>query len=159
MLSEHLDKVTVPNQAPIKQVGGADDPGLHIGYLVTGVRTRMMQEMDTCLAPYGLTGAQFVILRRIAEGVATTAADLCRVLDYDTGSMTRMLDRLEEKCVILRVRSSDDRRVINIQLTEQGAQQYPKLKEEVSRVFNQRLSCLSERELEQLHGMLQRLAK
>lgn len=136
-----------------------EDPGLYIGYLVTGVRTRMMQEMDACLSPYGLTGAQFIILRRIAEGVATTAAELCRVLEYDTGSMTRMLDRLEEKCVIIRERSSDDRRVVKIQLTPQGAEQYPKLKDEVRLALNRRFSPLSSEELLQLRGMLERLAK
>ena len=93
-MSEHHDNKTAPEQAPVTSAR-SDDPGLYIGYLVTGVRTRMMQEMDACLTPHGLTGAQFIILRRIAEGVATTAADLCRVLEYDTGSMTRMLDRLE----------------------------------------------------------------
>jgi hypothetical protein len=157
-MSEHLDKMAAPEQAPAKPAG-SDDPGLYIGYLVTGVRTRMMQEMDACLTPFGLTGAQFIILRRIAEGVATTAADLCRVLEYDTGSMTRMLDRLEEKCVITRERSSDDRRVINIQLTSQGTEQYPKLKEAVSLKFNRRLASLNEEELQQLRSMLERLAK
>jgi len=157
-MSEHPEKNAAPEQAPTQKTG-SDDPGLYIGYLVTGVRTRMMQEMDSCLTPHGLTGAQFIILRRIAEGVATTAADLCRVLEYDTGSMTRMLDRLEEKCVIIRERSSDDRRVINIQLTAQGAEQYPRLKDEVSRVFNRRLASLNEQELIELRSMLERLAK
>jgi hypothetical protein len=108
-MSEHVNNDEPAAQLP-PTISGSDDPGLYIGYLVTGVRTRMMQEMDACLNPYGLTAAQFIILRRIAEGVATTAAELCRVLEYDTGSMTRMLDRLEEKNVIIRERSSDDRR-------------------------------------------------
>lgn len=136
-----------------------DDPGLYLGYLVTGVRTRMMQEMDACLNPFGLTGAQFIILRRIAEGVATTAAELCRVLEYDTGSMTRMLDRLEEKAVIIRERSSDDRRVVKINLTTQGAEQYPKLKDQVRLTLNRRFSALNADELQDLRGMLERLTR
>ncbi|MGE0113948.1 MAG: MarR family winged helix-turn-helix transcriptional regulator [Steroidobacteraceae bacterium] len=157
-MNEHVnqnDAIAEPQTAN----AGNDDSALHIGYLMTGVRARMMQEMDACLIPYGLTGAQFVILRRIAEGVATTAAELCRVLEYDTGSMTRMLDRLEEKCVIIRERSSDDRRVVKIQLTPQGTEQYPKLKHAVSLALNQRFSPLNEEELLQLRGMLERLVK
>ena len=137
----------------------SDDPDLHLGYLLTGVRTRMMQEMDACLGPFGLTGAQFIILRRIAEGVATTAAELCRVLEYDTGSMTRMLDRLEEKSVIVRERSSDDRRVVKIQLTPQGTEQYPKLLDQVRQALNRHFAPLSRDELTQLRDMLQRLTK
>lgn len=158
-MSEHVDNTGVFVAQLQATHASHDDPGLYIGYLVTSVRTRMMQEMDACLSPYGLTAAQFIILRRIAEGVATTAAELCRVLEYDTGSMTRMLDRLEEKCVVLRERSSDDRRVVKIQLTAQGAEQYPKLKDEVRVTLNRRFSALSFDELEQLRGMLERLTK
>ena len=159
IMNEHCNKPDEPLMGAPTAIVANDDPGLYIGYLVTGVRTRMMQEMDACLNPYGLTGAQFIILRRIAEGVATTAAELCRVLEYDTGSMTRMLDRLEEKSVIIRERSSDDRRVVKIMLTTQGTEQYPKLKSEVSLALNRRFSPLSGDELQQLRGMLERLAK
>jgi DNA-binding MarR family transcriptional regulator len=157
-MSEHPDTVTASEQA-IAEQAETGDSGLYIGYLVTGVRTRMMQEMDACLTPYGLTAAQFIILRRIAEGVATTAAELCRVLEYDTGSMTRMLDRLEEKCVIERERSADDRRVVNIHLTEQGMQQYPQLKQAVSQALNRRFAPLNAQEVLQLRDMLERLSK
>ena len=136
-----------------------NDLDLYIGYLITGVRTRMMQEMDASLSPYSLTAAQFIILRRIAEGVATTAAELCRVLEYDTGSMTRMLDRLEEKNVIVRERSSDDRRVVNIQLTAQGAEQYPALREQVRQALHNRFGTLSEAELHTLCSLLERMSK
>lgn len=158
-MSEHTNLSDALSATPPTTTSSHDDPGLYIGYLVTGVRTRMMQEMDACLNPSGLTAAQFIILRRIAEGVATTAAELCRVLEYDTGSMTRMLDRLEEKQVIIRERSADDRRVVKIQLTPQGAEQYPKLKDQVRLALNRRFSPLSSDELIQLRGMLERLAK
>ncbi len=158
-MNEHVHNNGQPATQLPPTTSGNDDLDLYIGYLITGVRTRMMQEMDACLNPHGLTGAQFIILRRIAEGVATTAAELCRVLEYDTGSMTRMLDRLEEKSVIIRERSSDDRRVVKIQLTPQGAEQYPKLKDEVRLALNRRFSPLSSEELLQLRGMLERLAK
>jgi DNA-binding MarR family transcriptional regulator len=145
---------SVPNAPPHQ-----GDLDLYIGYLVTGVRTRMIQEMDSSLTPFGLTAAQFIILRRIAEGVATTAAELCRVLEYDTGSMTRMLDRLEEKAVVVRERSSDDRRVVNIQLTDQGAVQYPKLKEQVRLALARRFAPLTDADMQTLRDLLEKLVR
>ena len=135
------------------------DPDLSIGYLLTTVRTRMLQEMDAALVPHGLTGAQFTILRRIAENAAHTAADLCRLLQYDTGSMTRMLDRLEEKGVICRERSPDDRRVVNIRLTASGASDYPKWREEVRGSLGNIFDRLSNDEQMQLRSLLMRLVK
>lgn len=149
----------VPESPATGTPSGHGDLDLYIGYLITGVRTRMMQEMDASLAPFGLTAAQFIILRRIAEGVATTAAELCRVLEYDTGSMTRMLDRLEEKSVIVRERSSDDRRVVNIQLTEQGAEQYPKLREQVGLALGRRFAPLNDADINALRVLLEKMAK
>jgi len=141
---------------PSGRVTGDED--LSIGYMLTSVRTRMLQEMDTCLNPHGLTGAQFTILRRIAEGAANTAAELCRILQYDTGSMTRMLDRLEEKGAIIRQRSPDDRRVVNIQLTPSGAAQYPQLRGEVRATIKHMFAVLSDQEIAQLRDLLARLA-
>jgi len=135
------------------------DPDLSIGYLLTTVRTRMLQEMDAALNPHGLTGAQFTILRRIAENSAHTAADLCRLLQYDTGSMTRMLDRLEEKGVICRERCPDDRRVVNIRLTESGSNDYPKWREEVRGRLSDIFDALSNEEQILLRSLLTRLIK
>ncbi|HVY22280.1 MAG TPA: MarR family transcriptional regulator [Steroidobacteraceae bacterium] len=135
------------------------DPDLSIGYLLTTVRTRMLQDMDNVLHPHGLTGAQFTILRRIAENSAHTAADLCRLLQYDTGSMTRMLDRLEEKGVICRERSPDDRRVVNIRLTASGTNDYPKWREEVRNSLSGMFNALSDEEQAQLRALLSRLIR
>jgi len=135
------------------------DPDLSIGYLLTTVRTRMLQEMDAALNPHGLTGAQFTILRRIAENSAHTAADLCRLLQYDTGSMTRMLDRLEEKGVICRERCPDDRRVVNIRLTASGSTDYPKWREEVRGRLSDIFDVLNNDEQTLLRSLLNRLIK
>ena len=49
-----------------------------------------------------------------------TPAELCRYLGLDSGSMTRMLDRLEQKGLILRNRCPDDRRQVRLGLTADG---------------------------------------
>jgi DNA-binding MarR family transcriptional regulator len=51
---------------------------------------------------------------------ASTVAELARELNTDPGAMTRLLDRLECKGLCRRSRSTDDRRVVNIELTPEG---------------------------------------
>src|SRR5579864_1966010 len=91
-----------------------------IGPLIGRVRTVMLSKLDAELQPFGITGMQVAILKNVAEGAAGTAADLCRLLHYDTGSMTRLLDRLEEKGLMRRERSKDDRRVVSLDVTAAG---------------------------------------
>ena len=60
-------------------------------------RSTLLTNLDAELEQYGLSGVQYGVLKHLADGTALTAVDLSRLLHYDTGSMTRMLDRLEEK--------------------------------------------------------------
>jgi DNA-binding MarR family transcriptional regulator len=53
-------------------------------------------------------------------GRADTVAGLARMIQMGDASMSRMLDRLEEKDLVRRERSADDRRVVNLHLTAKG---------------------------------------
>ena len=64
---------------------------------------------------------QFAVLKHLAEGSARTAADLCRFLQYDTGAMTRILDRLEQKGLVRRERSREDRRAVVLRVAAERA--------------------------------------
>lgn len=53
------------------------------------------------------------------QGTATVA-ELARWSQIDAGAMTRLLDRLEKKGLCTRVRSTEDRRVVVVELTPEG---------------------------------------
>jgi MarR family transcriptional regulator, multiple antibiotic resistance protein MarR len=84
-------------------------------------------------------------------------ADLCRKLNYDTGSMTRMLNRLEEKGVIVREPAEDDRRIVRLRMTAAGRRLYPKLREATIRVLNNLVAGFSAADVRQAHEQLQRM--
>ena len=105
-------------------------PDDSIGYMMRRIISLLAQGMERELEPAGLTNAQWVPMLRLHTGCASTAAELARQCELDAGSMTRLLDRLEAKQLCSRVRSSDDRRVVNLELTEAGrasAQEIPKI--------------------------------
>ncbi|MET0660042.1 MAG: MarR family transcriptional regulator, partial [Steroidobacteraceae bacterium] len=108
------------------------------------------------LGKMGFTAAQWPILRAVARGTPT-AAELCRELDYDTGSMTRMLSRLEEKGLIKRVPSVRDRRLVELQITPAGRKLYPKLRAEVISVLNILLIGFKSREILQAYELVGRM--
>jgi hypothetical protein len=69
----------------------------HLGLLLG--RAAMLKDriIDTHMEPHGITAAQFKVLIIMAQFGVDTPAELCRHLSLDSGSMTRMLDRLEQK--------------------------------------------------------------
>jgi hypothetical protein len=73
------------------------EEGLSVGYLMGRARASLLSGLDTELERFGLSGMQFAVLKHLADGAARTAADLCRFMQYDTGAMTRILDRLEAR--------------------------------------------------------------
>lgn len=91
-----------------------------VGYLLSRTRLKLAKSLDVALAKLDITHAQGSILLMLASGKYSTAADLARELYIDSASMTRMVDRLEKRGLILRERSSDDRRVIHLVLTPAG---------------------------------------
>ena len=99
-----------------------------VGYLMRRIIALMSQGVERELEPAGLTNAQWVPLLKLYMGCGSTAAELARQCELDAGSMTRLLDRLEAKHLCRRTRSSDDRRVVNLELTDTGrlaAQEIP----------------------------------
>ena len=130
---------------------------LRVGQLITAIRARLLQGIDAELSPYDLTASQFPILRHIGDGSATTAAELCRCLTYDTGSMTRMLDRLADKGLVTRERNLDDRRAVHLRLTALGQEIYPKLIAIAEQVLVRHLTGFTPEEIEQFQRFILRM--
>jgi MarR family transcriptional regulator, multiple antibiotic resistance protein MarR len=140
-----------------RRVADVPDDDMAVGHLVGRARSAMLSGLDSELERFGLTGAQFAVLKYVADGIADTAADLCRTLHYDTGSMTRMLDRLEEKSVLRRERCTEDRRVVYLLITETGHELLPQLREAALYVLARHLRGFSAEETTNLKQYLIRM--
>ncbi|RYX97393.1 MAG: MarR family transcriptional regulator [Comamonadaceae bacterium] len=133
------------------------DPGQSTGYLMRQIMASVSHQVSRELEPSGLTNAQWVPMFKLYLGHASTVAELARGCQLDAGSMTRLLDRLEAKGLCNRVRSSEDRRVVNIELTPDGREAASKITEVLSRVQNAHLAGFSHDEWQTLKGFLRRM--
>lgn len=132
-------------------------PAHSVGYLVNRARTELIAAIDRELEPLGITAAQYSIMAHIAHQLADSPASLCKGIAYDPGAMTRMIDRLEAKKFIRRVRSPHDRRAITLQLTDDGKAIVPKMRTQVVAVLNRMLGGFTQSEARQFENFLQRM--
>ncbi|MGB6603491.1 MAG: MarR family transcriptional regulator [Steroidobacteraceae bacterium] len=139
-------------------------PRKAIGALLGRVKVAMLAAVDAelaadkRLAPLELSAAQFAVIASLAGGgEPKSAADLCKGISYDAGAMTRMLDRLESKGLLRRRRSADDRRLVHLELTDQGRAAYPRMRELSLTVANRFLRGFSRAEARQLETLLMRM--
>lgn len=132
-------------------------PEESVGYLMRRILTMVAQEVERELEPSGLTNAQWVPLFKLYMETAGTAAELARECELDAGAMTRLLDRLETKGLCRRVRSSEDRRVVNLEMTDEGREAAQEIPAVLSRVQNAYLAGFSQAEWQTLKGFLRRI--
>ncbi|KAF1699846.1 MarR family winged helix-turn-helix transcriptional regulator [Pseudoxanthomonas suwonensis] len=97
--------------------------GSALGLLVRQVRDAMRARWQHELVTVGhdLTFSQFLTIKKLADGVAN-ATELARIAELSPGAMTRLLDRLEARGLIVRSADPGDRRALNIRLTDAGKQ-------------------------------------
>ncbi len=141
------------------------EPRRGLGHTIGRVRAQLLAALDAelardeFLAPLEVTAAQLIVIVNLAgRDGATSASELCKGISYDAGAMTRMLDRLEAKGLVRRSRSPEDRRLVNLELTQAGKAAYPRVREISMRVLNRSLRDFTHDEARTLESLLQRLA-
>jgi len=126
-------------------------------WMMRRITVAFAHEVGQRLEPDGLTHAQWVPLLKIYQGRATTAAEVAREAHLDAGTVTRTLDRLEDKGFVRRVRSSQDRRVVNLALTPEGEAVAQKIPALLCEVQNAHLRGFSRGELDTFKDLLRRV--
>ena len=133
------------------------DPERSVGLLMRRVLNSIVHRVDLQLAEHDLTHAQWVPLYKLYAGECATMAALSRVLQLDPAGMTRALDRLEAKGLVRRERSAQDRRVVQLEITDAGRRVSEEVRAVLSGVLNAHLAGFDEPEWETLIDLLRRM--
>jgi DNA-binding MarR family transcriptional regulator len=128
-----------------------------VGYMLRRLMTSIRSQIDQRLEPHGLTHAQWEPLYKLKKCQASTVAELARELQSDPGATTRLLDRLEAKGLCKRVRSTEDRRVVNLELTPEGEASADRIPAALAEAMNAHLAGFSKTEWQALLGYLRRM--
>ena len=117
----------------------------------------LMRRVDQHMQPLELTGMQWEPVLMLWLKRADTVAGLARVSQIGFASMSRMLDRLEEKDLLRRERSANDRRVVHLHLTPKGKKVANKIWPIVVEGMHVHLDGFKKEELVQFSGFLARM--
>ncbi len=127
--------------------------------LIARVRMVFLDELDRRLAPFDLKATDYIVLVMLATGDVETASSICSVLAHDPGAMTRKIDALEKRGLVRRVRSAEDRRAIQLELTPEGRKLYPKALAAAVSMANEFLEGFTKAEVKALESFLKRILK
>ena len=108
------------------------------------------------MADQGISMGQPKILHLLTRS-SRTQVELARACDIEPATVSKILDLMEQAGMIERVRSDKDRRSIQVQITEFGAQQHAKMSEIHAEVEALALEGFSAEEREQFINYIQRM--
>jgi len=146
-------------RAPTDTCNHADtvNPLTDLGWLLATSYNRLVEQADRQLAPLELTAAQYGVVMLLERGRASTPSELCRLMDYDRGAMTRLLQRLKAKGVLTQVPNPKDRRAQTLKLTEKGRLLHQQARPILDALHQQALQGLNQDEAKAIAALLYRV--
>jgi len=118
---------------------------------------RLSQQAEQLMKQHSLTGTQYNVLRilRGAEPNGLPCKGISdRMISHDP-DMTRLLDRMEKRGLITRVRQLDDRRVVKTRITAQGLEILRKLDAPVEELHRRQFRNIAVSHLKTLAAVLE----
>ncbi|MFZ7104162.1 MAG: MarR family winged helix-turn-helix transcriptional regulator [Peptococcaceae bacterium] len=109
------------------------------------------------LLPGNITPTQYIILKIISDSDSCKAADIAHILDISPAATTNLADRLFKNGWINRVRSDADRRIVWLELTENGSGLLKEIEKKRADLLLDKLKNLSNDELNLLSEVLQKI--
>jgi DNA-binding MarR family transcriptional regulator len=106
----------------------------------------------------GLTGPQLLVMQNIAKTPGVMVRQIAQSINLSPATVTSILDRLELKVLVKRVRSTEDKRRVGVFLTEQGKTMLARAPLPLQEHFINRFSQLQEWEQSQMVATMQRIA-
>lgn len=97
------------------------------------------KKLENDLEKLGLTPPQFYVLATIGYAGGLPFGEIGAKMMVTVSNLTGIVDRLEEKKIVIRKRDEKDRRVVHVLLTDRGAKLYkstiPLFEKSISQVF------------------------
>lgn len=120
--------------------------------LFASIAHNAKQRLQNHLNEYQLGSGQIIVLMMLHNQQVCKASDIAQHLGVTSGAVTGITDKLVHVGLVHRVRSEEDRRVVQFSLTEKGQHVLKKIREERTQLLLSRFSDLELEDMEQMLG-------
>ncbi len=128
-----------------------------VGYRIKFLAQLASRRFQEKLEPFGLTPFHWVVLCCLWEEDGLPTSTICGKLQQVGGTLTGVLDRMEERNLICRERDVRDRRIWRIWLTEEGNRLREVLPPLAKTLIDQAMDGIPETDRQHLSRMLDQI--
>ena len=125
--------------------------------MVKRVHALMMDGLEPAFMAEGFSFMQWVMLMYLRDGIALNPKHICREFRHDSGALTRVIDQMEMRGLLERHRSKEDRREVELHLTDAGRETVENLIPLVVGKLNGALHDFTKAEVTELARLLGKL--
>ncbi|KGK87813.1 transcriptional regulator [Desulfosporosinus sp. HMP52] len=130
----------------------------NLGFIIGKTNSKMKNNLARAFKPYNVTHEQWPLLKWLWVEDGISQRELAERSYKDQPTITRILDKLEQRGLIRRQADSGDRRVSLIYLTKEGQEIEASLKPLARKALEHALRGLSEEERSQLTNLMNRIS-
>ncbi|AGO60839.1 transcription regulator (SlyA-related) [Ferroplasma acidiphilum] len=134
------------------------DNALNIWSLFDSILGEYAVRIKSHLSSLSLSMVDYKILH-LVHSEPKNMKYLADTLSLAKGWVTDITDGLEERNLVKRVHSSQDRRVINIEITDEGLKIYNKVGKMIKTIIGDSISSLPEDDVEKLSTILEKISQ
>lgn len=118
---------------------------------------RMQHRLAQLVSEHDLTGSQYNVLRILRdEGKSMPCLKIAQRMITVVPGITGLVDRLEKRGLVKRDRSMEDRRVVDVSLTEEGESLLSNIDEPMADLYKKLLGQFSNAEVAELARLLEK---
>jgi DNA-binding MarR family transcriptional regulator len=128
-----------------------------VGYLLRDASRLMLRVTAARVAEHGVTMTQYFLLRQLWENDGQQQRDIARQLDVPEPALATLLDALEAAGLVVRKRSTSDRRRTHVHVTAAGNALREPLLDEGRSVLDGMLEGCSQRSIDDLRRTLKKI--
>lgn len=164
-----VSKTTSQYQAKQVAPGGFDEEGCALqlgelsellGYSLKRAQLKVFEDFLRCMAPLQLTPAQFSVLLLLDKNPGRNQTEIANTLGILRPNFVSLLDALESRDLLTRMRSPSDRRSHVLMLTDKGRATLTRAKKLVATRHEARLiEVLGPADHKALLGMMAKIAR
>lgn len=126
-------------------------------YLLNRVGFRIIDEFEDALSAEGITVSMWRVLAVLNERGPCKISDLAGPTSLDSSTLSRLLKQLERMHFVKRKRSADDERVVDVSLTDRGAELFRRIEPSVVALERDLEAGFTEEDVHVLRRLLTRM--
>jgi DNA-binding MarR family transcriptional regulator len=122
------------------------------------IRRKIASEMHHLFDEMQITHPQWIVVHHVKKSGMINIKDLANLLGITSSAATQIVDGLVKKELLIRKRNKEDRRILNIELSEKAINKFDSIKSASFNTLSALFDVLDDKELQDYRDLNNKIA-